>query len=255
MKDRQIGPKRDLLEIVREILPCQNFHAFCAPCSRKNSKQSMPLWNTLLGTKSTYYMCCLFNAQSFHLDMSFGFSVFASLINPCIAFSSLCDMSQYVRRSMIAIFFSCHTTIVMYIVVVQSQVMSMDCSTPGFPDLHPLPEFAQTHVRWVDDAIQPSHPLLPFSYCLQSFPASGSFPMSQLFWSGGQSIGASASPSVRPVNIQSWFPLGLTGLISLLFKRHSRVFPSITVQKHQFFSAQLSLWSNSHIHTWLLEKP
>ena len=132
---------------------------------------------------------------------------------------------------------------------------SMDCSTPGFPDLHPLPEFAQTHVHWVDDAIQPSHPLLPFSYCLQSFPASGSFPMSQLFWSGGQSIVASASPSVRPVNIQSWFPLGLTGLISLLFKGHSRVFPSITVQKHQFFSAQLSLWSNSHIHTWLLEIP
>ena len=77
--------------------------------------------------------------------------------------------------------------------------------------------------------------------------------MSQLLTSGGQSIGASAS--VLPVTIQCWFPLGLTGLISLLSKGLSRVFSSNTVWKHQFFSAQLSLWSNSHIHTWLLEKP
>ena len=92
----------------------------------------------------------------------------------------------------------------------------------------------------------------PF-FCLQSFPASGSFPMSQLFTLGGQSVGTSAS--VLPVNIQEWFPLGLTGLISLLSKQLSRVFSKTTVQKHQFFSAQPSLWSNSHIHTWLLEKP
>ena len=79
--------------------------------------------------------------------------------------------------------------------------------------------------------------------------------MSQLFASGGQSIGASASASVLPTNIQAWFPLGLTGLISLLSKGLSRVFSNITVQKHQFFGAQPSLWSNSHIPTWLLEKP
>ena len=91
------------------------------------------------------------------------------------------------------------------------------------------------------------------SFCLQSFPASGSFPMSWLFTSGGQSIGASASVSVLPMNIQDWFPLGLTGLISLSSKGLSGVFSSTTVQKHQFFSVQLSLWSNSHIHTWLLE--
>jgi len=90
---------------------------------------------------------------------------------------------------------------------------------------------------------------VPFSSRLQSFPASGSFPMSQFFTSGGQSIGVSASASVLPMNIQDWFPLGLTGLISLQSKGLSRVFSNTTVQKHQFFSAQLSLWSNSHIHT------
>ena len=87
---------------------------------------------------------------------------------------------------------------------------SMNCSMPGFPVLHYLQEFAQIHVHWVSDAIQASHPLAPFSSCLQSFPASGSFPMSQLFASGGQTLGSSAS--VLPMNIQSWFPLGLTGL-------------------------------------------
>ena len=95
--------------------------------------------------------------------------------------------------------------------------------------------------------------VVPFSSCPQSFPALRSFP-SRLFASGGQSTGALASPSVLPMNIQGWFPLGLTGLISLLSKGLLRVFSNTTVQKHQFFSAQLSLWSNSYIHTWLLEK-
>ena len=92
-----------------------------------------------------------------------------------------------------------------------------------------------------------------FSFCLQSFPASGSLPMSQLFTYGGHSIGASAS--VLPMNIQGWFPLGLTGLIFLQSKRLSRVFSSTTIRKHQFFSTQPSLWSNSHIRTWLWVKP
>ena len=92
----------------------------------------------------------------------------------------------------------------------------VECSTPGFPVLHYLLEFAQTHVHWVDDAIQPSVLCHPFSSCLLSFTASGSFPVSQLFTSGDQSIGASASVSVLPMNIQGWFPLGLTGLISAL---------------------------------------
>ena len=94
-----------------------------------------------------------------------------------------------------------------------------------------------------------------FSSCLQSFPASESFAMSQFFTSDGQSIGASALASVLPMNIQDWFPLGLTGLISLQSKGLSRVFSSTTVQKHQFFSTQFSLWSNScHQWTWPLAK-
>ena len=100
-----------------------------------------------------------------------------------------------------------------------------------------------------------SSSVVPFSSCLQSFPASGSFLMSPFFTSGGQSTGASATASVFPMNIQGWFPLESTGLISLLSKGLSRVFSSTTIQKHQFFSAQPSLWSNSHICMWLLEKP
>ena len=94
----------------------------------------------------------------------------------------------------------------------------------------------------------------PLLLLLQSFPASVSFPMSRLFESGGQNVGASASASDLPMNIQGWFPLGLTSLISLLFKRLSRVFSNTIVQKHQLFSAQPSLRYNSNIHTWLLEK-
>ena len=97
--------------------------------------------------------------------------------------------------------------------------------------------------------------VVPFSSCLQSFPASGSFPMSQFFASHGQSIGVSASVSVLPMNIEDWFPLGWTDWISLQSKGLSRVFSNTTVQKHQFFGAQLSSQSNSHIHTWPLEKP
>ena len=100
------------------------------------------------------------------------------------------------------------------------------------------PRVAQTHVHW---CLNISPFTTSFSFCLQSFPASGSFPVSRLFSSGGQSIGASASASVLPMNIQGWFPLELTGLISLQSKGLSRVFSNTTVQKHQFFSTQLSL--------------
>ena len=97
--------------------------------------------------------------------------------------------------------------------------------------------------------------VVPFSSCPQSFPASESFQMNQLFASGGQSIGVSASTLVLPMNTQDWSALGWTGWISLQSKGLSRVFSNTTVQKHQFFSTQSSLWSNSHIQTWLLEKP
>ena len=131
----------------------------------------------------------------------------------------------------------------------------MDCSTPGLPLQHQLPEFTQTHVHWVCDAIQPSHPLLFPSPCLQSFPESGSLQISQFFISGGQSIGVSTSTSILLINIQDWFPSRWTAWISLLSKGLWRVFSNTTVQKQQLFGTQLSLKSNSHIHAWLLEKP
>ena len=111
----------------------------------------------------------------------------------------------------------------------------MDCSMPGFPVHHQLPELIQTHVHWVGDAIQSSHPLL------SSSPPALSLQMNQFFTSGDQSIGVSASASVLPMSIQDWFPLGLTGWISLQSKGLSRVFSNITVQKHHFFAARLSL--------------
>ena len=106
--------------------------------------------------------------------------------------------------------------------------------------------------QWCHPTISSS--VFPLSSCLQSFPASGSFPISCFFTSGGQTIGASASASVLPMNIQGWFPLGLTGLISLQFKGLSRVFSNTTVQKHQFFGTQPFLLFSSHIHTWLPER-
>ena len=116
----------------------------------------------------------------------------------------------------------------------------MDCSTPGFPVHHQLPELAQTHVHRVGHPTISSS-VIPFSSCLQSFPASGSFPVSQFFTSGGQSIGVSASASVLPKNTQDCSPSGWTGWISLQSKGLSRVFSNTTVQKHQFFGTQLSL--------------
>ena len=122
----------------------------------------------------------------------------------------------------------------------------MDCSIQGSPVLCYLLEFAKTHIHWVSDAIQSSHPVIPFSSCLQSFPASGAFPVSQFFASGGQSIGVSASMSVLPMDIQNWFPLGWTGWISLpgqgtlksLLQHHSS---KASVLWHSaFFRVQLS---------------
>ena len=130
-----------------------------------------------------------------------------------------------------------------------------NCSTSGLPAHHQLLEFAQTHVNRVSDAIQPSH-----SLSSSSPPAPNPSQHQSFFqWvnspSGGQSIGVSASASVSPMNTQDWSPLGWTGWISLQPKGLSRVFSNTTVQKHQFFGVHLSSQSNSHIHTWPLEKP
>ena len=127
----------------------------------------------------------------------------------------------------------------------------MDCSMPGLPVHHQLPEFTQTHVHWVGDAIQPSHPL--------SSPSPPAFNLSQhqsLFqWlNSSHQVAVSALASFLPKNTQDLSPLEWTGWISLQSKGLARVFSNTTVQKHQFFGAQLSSQSNSHIHTWPLEK-
>ena len=148
-----------------------------------------------------------------------------------------------------------------FIVAVQSLswvqlCFPIDCSTPGFPVHHQLPELAQTHVLWVSDANQSSHPLSsPSPPAFSLSQQHGFFPVSQFFTSGGQRTGVSALASVLPMNTQNWSPLGWTGWISLQSDGLSRLFSNTMVQKHQFFAAQLSLWSKSHIHTWLLEKP
>ena len=131
----------------------------------------------------------------------------------------------------------------------------MDCRAPGFAVLHNLLEFLK--LTSVESVMQSKYLILwphPLPARLQSFLASGSFLMSCLFISCGQTIGASALTSVLLMNIQGWFPLGLTGLISLLSKGLWRVFSSNTIKKHQFFSAHPSLWPNTHIPTWLLKK-
>ena len=132
----------------------------------------------------------------------------------------------------------------------------MNRSTPGLPVISPTPGAYSNLCPlswWCHTAISSS--VIPFSFCPQSLPASGSFPMSQLFTWGGQSTGVSAPASVLPLNTQDWSPLGWTGWISWQSKGLSRVFSKNTIQKHQFFSPQLSSQSNSHIHTWPLEKP
>ena len=131
----------------------------------------------------------------------------------------------------------------------------MNRSTPGLPLHHQLPEFTQIHVHRVSDAIQPSHPLSSPSPPAPNPSQHQSFPMSQFFTWSGQSIGVSALASVLPKNTQGSSPLEWTGWISLQSKGLYRVFSNITVQKHQFFGTQLSLQSNSQIHTWPLEKP
>ena len=129
----------------------------------------------------------------------------------------------------------------------------MDRSTPGFPVLY-LPEFAQTHVYWVSDAIQPSHPLSPpFPPVLSLSQRQGLFQKINCSYQVAKVLELQLSIS-PPMNIQGWFPLGLTDLISFLSKGLSRVFSSTTIQKNQFSSTQLSLWSNFHIYMWLLKK-
>ena len=128
----------------------------------------------------------------------------------------------------------------------------MDCNMPGLPVHHQLPEFTQIHVRWVGDAIQPSHPLSsPSPPALNLFQHQGLFKWFSSLHQAAKVLRVSASTSVLPMNTQDWSPLGWTGWISLLSKGHSRIFSNTTVQKHQFFSTQLSLQFNSHIPSFI----
>ena len=192
-----------------------------------------PHWPSLYSSYSHFYLTAL------------ALAVFSA----CDAFLPKLCMATFVIHLTVSVQFSS---------VTQSCLTlcdPMNHSTPGLPVHHQLPESTQTHVHRVGDAIQPSHPLSSPFPPAPNPPASGSFPMSQLFTRGGQSIGVSASASVLPMNTEDWSPFGWTGWISLKSKGLSRVFSNTTVQKHQFFSAQLSSQSNSHIHTWPLEKP
>ena len=141
-----------------------------------------------------------------------------------------------------------------------SKVMSLLFNTLSRSVIAVLPRNKHLLTSWLmsqssDFGAQETKIYHRFHFLPSIFPASWPFPMSQFFASGGQGIVASTSASVLPMNIQAWFPFRLTGLISLQSKGLSRVFSSTIVQKHQFFSAQLSPWSNAHIHTWPLEKP
>ena len=161
------------------------------------------------------------------------------------------------------IWFLCAVQVWGQLVFVVIQLLSVSDSLPPNGLQHPRLPCPSLSPRVCSNTCPSSRSCYPtisssvvaFSSCLQSFPASGAFPVNWLFTSGGQSTGASGSASVLPMNIQGWFPLERTGWISLQSKGLSRVFSSIRVWKHQFFGAQLYLWPNSHIHMWLLEKP
>ena len=162
-----------------------------------------------------------------------------------------CSLDEFVEEKVIS---PPYSSAILTPPLVSNSSHPMDCSTPGFPFLL-SPGVCSNSCQlsqWYHPTVSSS--VMPFSSCSQSFPTTGPFPESQLFASGGQSIGASASASVLPMNIQGQFPLALTALISLQAKGLSRVFSSTIIWRHQFFDTQLSLWSNSNICTWLLEK-
>ena len=153
-----------------------------------------------------------------------GSSALVSLAVPSLALPTLLSISTHCPGSLLLGFDKHLYTQFSSVQSCPTLCDPMDRSTPGFPVHHQLPELTQTHAHRVGDAIQPSLPVVPFSSCPQSLPASGSFPVSLFFASSGQSIGVSASASVLPMNIQDWFPLGLTAWISLQSKGLSKVF-------------------------------
>ena len=250
----------------RSNILSQRIHGLYSLCGRKESDTTE--WLSLHFTKWKYLLCLrnLSLCSFFYPTTTFK----TLLFTPCLLFHLVIDCSlqdslfplvfkylgvQYllVPSSSWCAYCCCSVTTLCLILL-----NLMDCSMPGFPVPHHTPEFLKLMSIAL---VMPSNYLnliLCHSLLLlpsKSFPASESFPMIQLFASGSQCTGASASASVLPMSIPGWFPLGLTGLISLLFKGFSSVFSSTTVQKYQFFGALPSLWSSSHNHTWLLERP
>ena len=195
-------------------------------------------------------------AHSISLENSSTFSI--KLTNHLPFVTSKCHLLNLVPPGKLILTLPCFRSILF---VHSVQLLSDSLQPHGLqhtriPCSSPSPEACSNSCplsQWCSLTISSS--ATPFSSCPQSFPAPGSFLVNQLITSGGQSVGASASASILPMNIQNWFPLGWTGWISLQSKGLSRVFSNTTGQKHQFFGAQLSLWSNSHIHTWPVEKP
>ena len=167
-------------------------------------------------------------------------------------YSSFIHNSQKVEANQMSINWCCCRSVPKWCSTLQPlglQHPRLACPSPS-PTAH---SNSRPSSQWCHPTISSS--VVPFSSCLQSFPASGSFPVSQFFTSVVQSIRVSATASVLPVNFQDWSPLGVTGFISLKTKELSRVFCKTTFHKRPFFSAQQSLWSSSHVHTWLLENP
>ena len=218
---------------------------------------------TLLKTRA-HWLNSSFVLQWEGLEIDFRASFICLMILGIIYFSHCCILfspSIVQIQSINPFYLSPQRKTLVYVyrdpcyAVMSDSLSSHGPKHPGLPCLPLSPEVCSNSYplsRWCHPTLLFS--VVPFSSCLQSFPVSGSFPMSQLFTSGCKSIGASASASILPMNVQGWLPLGLTGLISLQSKGLSKVFSNITVWKHQFFSAEPSLRSNSHISTWLLEK-
>ena len=226
------------ISLIKEQYPFKNRTAFIT-----NQRANMIQWiTTRVGIRSLDSQVCLqVTAHGLNTSMSF---TDCSLKFPHLSEGGelffICNLRGRISIS--------YTSVQFIHSVVSNSLWPQGLQHARLPCPSPTPGACSNSCpssRWCHPTISSS--IVSFSSCLQSFPASGSFPMSQLFASGGQSVGASASASVLPINIHSWFPLGLIGLISLQSKGLPRVFSNITVQKHQFFGNQPSLWSNSHV--------
>ena len=170
-----------------------------------------------------------------------------SLVFPILLFSSI-SLHWSLRKAFLSLLAILWNSAFWWCSVAQSCPTLCDPMAASLSVPHHLLKFAQVHVHYINDAIQPSHPLTLFSFCPQSFPASGTFPISRLFTSDDQNTGVSASASVLPMNIQGLFPLRLAGLISCLSRGLSGLFSSTTVGRHQFLGILPSLQPSSHNH-------